>query len=284
MAGGIRLIGAVALALTAHTSNAALVIDYPDFSSTAGLTLNGDAAQVGDVLRVAPALAGQAGSVFSTSAISLAGNASFTTRFQFRFSGASGSDGQGSGGHGLVFVIQTTPDAVGAAADGIGYGGLANSVGIEFDTWNSGAGEGSSSNHIGINVNGSVASLAVQPVSEADMNNGEIWNAWIDYLGAANSLEVRLSQSSARPAAPILSYTRNIPADLGAASGYVGFTSGTGGAWANHDVISWQVEGELSPVNAVPEPGTLASFALGLSGIAFSRRRSRARAVSGGIG
>ena len=68
----------------------ATTLTYPDFSNTSGLTLNGNAAQVGNVLRVTPAINGQAGSIFSTNAISLASNVSFSTAFQFRFTNPNG--------------------------------------------------------------------------------------------------------------------------------------------------------------------------------------------------
>jgi len=68
----------------------AAVISYTDFSSVAGLTINGNAAQAGNVLRVTPANFSQSGSAFSTSTVSLASNASFSTYFQFRFTSAGG--------------------------------------------------------------------------------------------------------------------------------------------------------------------------------------------------
>lgn len=66
--------GALLTGVLGWGSAQAATITYADFSSTAGLTLNGNAAQVGNVLRVTPANFNQAGSVFSTSAISLASN------------------------------------------------------------------------------------------------------------------------------------------------------------------------------------------------------------------
>ena len=129
----------------------AAVISYPDFSSVAGLTINGNAAQSGNALRLTPANFGQSGSAFSTSTVSLASNASFSTYFQFRFTNPGGAcDGLGCGADGLVFVVQTVGNNVGGAGGGIGYDGIPNSLGVEFDTWNNGGIDNNSSNHIGI--------------------------------------------------------------------------------------------------------------------------------------
>ena len=62
----LSLATAVAALLTFSTQAGATTITYVDFSSTSGLTINGNAAQVGNVLRVTPAIDGQAGSFFST--------------------------------------------------------------------------------------------------------------------------------------------------------------------------------------------------------------------------
>jgi hypothetical protein len=119
-----------------------------------------------------------------------------------------------------------------------------------------------------------VASLALAQVVEGDMNNGQIWNAWVDYNGATNLLEVRLTQGAVRPAAPILSLTRDIAIDLGSTDAFVGFTSGTGAAWANHDVLSWVMDNTYAPID-VPEPGVLALLGAALGGLALLRRRVR---------
>ena len=258
------------------SSASALTIDYPDFSPAPGLTLNGNAAIVGDVLRVTPATFSQSGSAFSTNTISLASGASFSTSFKFQFTNPEVSDGQGVGADGLVFVLQTKSNNVGGVGGGIGYQGIPNSVGIEFDTWNNGAIDHNSSNHIGFDFNGSVDSTALAEVTEADMNNGNIWTAWIDYNSSTQLLEARLNQSGIRPANPILSLTKNLAADLGTTDAFIGFTSGTGAAFANHDVLSWTFINEFAPINNVPEPASWSLLAIGFAGLSAMRRRKLA--------
>jgi hypothetical protein len=266
------ILAAAAIVVTAQV-NAATIINYPDFSSTAGLQLNGDAGTHGNELMITPALGGQSGSVFSTNKVSLASNASFSTYFKFRFTDATNSDGQGNGADGIVFAVQTNANDVGGSGGGLGYEGINNSIGIEFDTWNNGAGDNNSSNHVGIDIDGNVNSVALTEVTEADMNLGDIWSAWIDYNSATGLLEVRLSRSAARPTAAIVSVTEDLATILGSTDAYVGFTGGTGAAWAQQDVLTWVLNDNYQPID-VPEPGSLALVGCALMLLAGYRRSS----------
>ncbi|MCP9474107.1 MAG: hypothetical protein NNA19_02515 [Nitrospira sp.] len=268
-------VACAALTLGQGEAEAVIIINYPDFSSVAGLTLNGNAAQVGNVLRVTPAIGGQSGSVFSTTPVTLSSNASFSTYFQFRFTNPGGlCDGQGCGADGLTFTVQTVGNNVGGAGGGIGYAYISPSVAVEFDSWNNGLGDGLSSNHIGIDVNGNMDSVVLAQITEADLNGGDIWHAWVDYDGVAQVLEARLSRSNSRPSAPFLSHTIDLASTLGSPNVFVGFTSGTGGAFADHDVLSWVLDNSYHPINPVPVPAAVYLFGAGLVGlVGLARRR-----------
>jgi hypothetical protein len=117
-------------------------VNFNDFSSTAGLTLNGNAAgnvnngiDPNPVLRLAPAQTGQRGSAFTTLVENIA---AFNTTFQFRITNPGGAhDGTDYGADGITFTIQGVGDtALGGGGGGLGYLGIGSSVAVEFDTWN----------------------------------------------------------------------------------------------------------------------------------------------------
>jgi hypothetical protein len=255
----------------------ATTLSYNDFSSVAGLQINGNAAQSGNALRVTPATFSQGGSVFSSDAISLASNASFSTAFRFRFTNPGGAcDAQGGcGADGLAFVVQTNANNVGGIGGGIGYDGIPNSMAVEFDTWDNGAIDNNSSNHLGIDLNGNMDSLVQAEVLEGDLNNGQIWTAWVDYNGLTDLLEVRLAlgAGAARPGTAYLSYTTDLVGILGTTDAFVGFTSGTGAAYANHDVLAWEFNSDFNPINDIPEPESLMLVSLGFLALAAKRRK-----------
>lgn len=253
-------------------------ITFNDFSSTDGLTLNGDAATAttgdGEVLRLTPASGSQAGSVFSNAMV----NASdFSTFFEFRITEPGGAfDGYETGADGLVFVVQSVSSDIGGAGHGIGYAGISDSVGVEFDTWYNSWNNDPDSNHVGIDINGNVNHGSGSPNTVSvtpNFDDGNLWYSWIDYNGS--ELEVRVNQTGIRPDDPLLSQSLDIALILGEEDAYVGFTSGTGAAWGNHDIISWEYRDGYDPVGAVPEPATILLLGVGLAGLVGFRKKFR---------
>jgi hypothetical protein len=286
---GLAAVAGILAAMAAAPAGAATIL-FNNFSDLSPLQVNGATRTIhgcaasgvgstcgtvtgpsgGNVLRLTNNLS-QSGSAFSTTTVSLDANASFSTAFRFQI-----TDQQNTGADGIVFVVQTVANNVGGGGGGIGYQGVSNSVGIEFDNWDNGLPGDINGNHVGIDLNGSVASVTSANLSPLFLDGGAVFTAWVDYNGATDLLEVRVSTDGVRPAAAILSHTVDLVTVLGSTNAFVGFTSGTGAAGADHDILSWQFNSTFNPIEDIgdiPEPAPLAAIALGLIGLAALRRR-----------
>lgn len=218
---------------------------FEDFSDPSTLTLNGSAATVMSegqtVLRLVPNNFVQAGTAFTTGTVSLSNG--FSTFFQFQITGSGGnlpdSDGDLSA-DGIVFVVQSNSNAqLGGIGEGIGYRGIAPSVAVEFDTFFNEINGDIDGNHVGINTNGSMVSTPMLSITPL-FNNGEVWSVWIDYSPVSQLLEVRVSNSNDRPVVPTISRVIDLFGTLGSEAAFVGFSSGTGASFGNHDILNWE--------------------------------------------
>ena len=257
------------------------------WTNTSAMKLNGDAVYTntsdGRVLELTRAIPDQAGSAFFSIPITLISNLSFSTFFSFRLSadGTTGGNANGAadnhtGADGIVFVVQSrTNNIVGTNGSGMGYFGITNSLGVEFDTycnslfdqrWTCDPNE--DGNHIGIDYDGLLTNApsglqtngysAITIHVTNDMNNSNIWYAWVDYNGATSNLEVRLSESNPNRSAAqyLLTNTVNLSNYLNATNAYLGFTAGTGGSYDQQNILSWQF---ISPYHPIGTIGTNAS-------------------------
>jgi hypothetical protein len=266
----------LAASVAALSPASAQSFSYPDFSDVSQLKLNGSAYQNGNKLTLTRPIESQAGTAWSLTEIDLGAQASFNTVFTFDIQGAGGA---GDGADGLTFTLQNNTNSTGSAGGGIGYQGIPNSVTVEFDTYpNFGyPAYDPGSNHVGINHNGNLAS-DVWMETFPNFDNGATWWVWVDYDGAAKDLAVRWADNATRPTGAMLHTMLDLPAILGDNRVFVGFTSGTGAGWGEHNITSWNFvnrfeEGGAPLPTTTPEPGSLVLMVTGLAGVVGARKK-----------
>jgi Legume lectin domain len=291
-----------ALGIWPVQARASTIINYPSFNFTCGtngLTCTGNASDTGGVLQLTPATGNQAGAAYSTTAVPLGVNDTFSTQFQFQFTNPGGVDPA----DGIVFVLAANPNGLGTSGFGLGYAGVANSVGIELDTYDNGnanslgffSAEPDSSNHVAIDSNGvltdtspvnvygngscgfAAGAPAQNPNTAAGcMSNGDIWTAVISYDGSTQSLSMALSDPAMGTTFPVYNnLSFDLASLLGTNTAYVGFTASTGAGWENHDILNWALNNTAA--STVPEPSSPLLVISGAIVLALlARRRSGA--------
>lgn len=279
-------VGALA-ASAAH----ATVVDYPNFNTSAGLTLAG-AANITNVhgqLQLTPDAGGQAGAAYSTTAITLGTGNSFSTQFQFQFTRPGGIDPA----DGITFVLAANPSGLGTGGGDMGYGGVGHSLAVEFDTFDNGPSDGDSSNHVAIDEDGNIENGSPQSdqalanvygiqsctlgnFSRAGcMSNGDMWTAKITYDGT-NLNATLFDPAEGVTFNAITNFAVDVGALLGTSNAFVGFTAGTGSGQEGHQILNWEFSNTANlPPPTLPEPASLALIGGGIAGLGFLRHRKR---------
>lgn len=204
---------------------AATLINSPNGFTSGEFYLNGVATLSNGNLVLTNGQSMAASSAWYSSVMPLS---SFTTDFNFRLTNATGD--------GFAFVIQNIGSgALGGLGGSLGYGGIKNSVAIKFDLHNN-AGEGSDST--GVYTNGSTPTIPATDLTETGVNlhSGDVMHAHIVYNG--NGLMVVITDT-VTSASVTERYPVNIPSAVGASTGYVGFTAGTGSSTAVQTIQNW---------------------------------------------
>ncbi len=230
----------LAAALHAGAGAARADFSYTNFTSTAGLTLVGNAARAGDVLRVNPSAGTQVGAAWHQTKQAVGDG--FRTSFVFRVSAQSGG-----GADGFALVIQNSAgNALGGNGCRNGYDGIANSLAVEFDTWNSDTCEigvvgDPSDNHVSIHTRGTLANSASEVYSLGassvipNISDGASHAAVVEYRDGLLSVYID------NVAVPVLTVAVDLSSTLAldGLGAWVGFTGATGGSFENHDILNW---------------------------------------------
>jgi hypothetical protein len=227
--------------------------NFTDFSSTTDLTLNGSAAQSGDVLQLTPDVNNKNGSAFYTTPVN--GSANFTTTFGFKI---TVTDGQGSEG----FAFNLTNNGPNTLPS-FGEFGTSSDFSVALQTYDTGNTDTLRIFYLGTEV-------ASADVTALNLDDGNAHTETVDYTGGVVSVKIDGASS------PTVTATVDLSAI--SPSTFVGLSARTGGDSETpgaefreaHDILSWSFSGAstcLPPVdmsvrnfptkNAVePNPGS----------------------------
>ena len=246
--------------------------NYADFSSTAGLQLNGNAAPttIFPPIRLrmtdnsAGAGANQTSSVYYNTLVNVYGG--FTTTFQFQVSSIHA--GTNAGGEGIAFIIQNSPSGITAMGPGgadMGYATIPNSFVVELDMALN-PGYDSNDNHISVHTLGTNPNSAVDLTASiaavsfpTQLKDGAIHTVKIEFDGAVG-WDIYLDNLTT----PVVGFNYALGAATNSSKAYVGFTSATGGGnnVQTNDILNWS----FSSLNPTAADGNLSGIVTDISG------------------
>ncbi len=245
---------ALALAVLASAARAT-AIEYPTFSSTAGLSLNGDATQQGTALRLTPAELDKSGTAFSDTEIQT--TASFETEFELLMheTNTTGSYGPADG---MGFVLEPgSAAAVGEPGGDLGFAGITPSADVEYDIFDDYFYNppDPAVPYVSFMKDGNVLEHLDESETplKFELYGAPVWS-WVDYNAATHVLSVYAAPADTKPAAPLFEYTVDLAEMLGSEYTYAGFTAGTGSGDAAQEVLSWHLTSAGTARTEEPAP------------------------------
>ena len=249
VAGGLALAVLVACTIAGIAGAGSTTIDYPDFSSVAGLARPGSAVQSGNALRLASANMFQDGAAWSQTPVDP--TQSFESVFEAEVHSAPFTPADG-----MTFAIQSEGlSALGGNGNLHGYGGAFSTPGVSpsvaVDISLLPQILNGKTEKFSIVTNGDLTPLA-SAFSSAKLYGQPFW-VWVDYDAQGKTLEVFVSQTPTKPATPLLSSPVDLEATVGtSANAYAGFTASTGAFDADFDLLSWSLESNASADTTPP--------------------------------
>ncbi len=190
--------------------------NYPDFSSTAGLTQVSTIGVISNALYLTQTTGGDVGNVYRSTAIQY--NRSFSFEWNFDCSGGSSPPADG-------FCLQwtTTNNSNGAAGGSVGYISTAINA-LLFKTY--------------LNNDFTWYTNNVSQVNQTGQNFYRNLFYWADYDHAASTMKIYFSTTSTKPTSANFSLTGF---SFDSTSYYIGFGAATGGATENHILRSMKL-------------------------------------------
>jgi Arylsulfotransferase (ASST)/Legume lectin domain/Bacterial lectin len=205
-------------------------INYPGFPSASGLTANGSASLSGSSMELTNGGLFEMGSVFSANPVNIQ---AFNTDFKFQIMNPAAD--------GFTFTVQNMgPTAVGYDGSYLGYGGVADSVAVKFDIFQSLGDPSNDSTGIFVDGASPFGPTSIDLTgSGINLRSGDEMDATINYSGITLTLTITDMVTHASWSHP---FVVNIPAIVGGNTAYVGFTGGTGGQSSTQQILNWTFE------------------------------------------
>ncbi len=210
-------------------------ISFPEgFAESAGLiTQNGSTDLDDSRLQLTNGLTSEAGSAWFNTPVNIQ---TFTTTFTFQLSNPNGN--------GITFAIQNSPagaNALGGSAADLGYAPIASSVAIKFELLD---GAGADVDSTGLYVNGALPASPAMNIRPINLHSGDSMSVTLVYNGSTLNMTITDLVTSQVWST---SWTVNIPATIGSATAYVGFTGSTSSQAASQKILTWNYVNNYPP-------------------------------------